>query len=146
VWTPGEGEEAPESLDGVFWASPDGENLSLLIVMGIRKDRPGLAVVPLPTLPLLAASPWASLEVREEGADFESSLPGAELEGLYTVASGAEALKLLMRIFWYLDLFPGCVEEREAPGGVGEGEGPPDPSTGPTPSALPYRRVVRGEP
>lgn len=146
VWTSGEGEEAPESLDGIFWASPDGDNLDLLIVMGMRKDRPGLAVVPLPTLPLLAASPWASMEVREEGPDFESSLPGAELEGLFTVASGAEALKLLMRIFWYLDLFPGSVEEREAPEGVGEAESPPDPPIGPTPSTLPYRRVVRGEP
>jgi hypothetical protein len=138
-WTVGDEDEPPESLDGLFWSSSDGENVTLLIVMGIRKDRPGLAVVPLPTLPLTAAAPWASMAARVQGEDFESSLPGAELEGLYSVASGAEALKLAMRIFWYLDSFPGSV----ADGGGGEGEA--GDLEGPQPSALPYRRVILAE-
>lgn len=135
-WTAGEEGDAPESLDGVFWSAPDGESVTLLVVMGIRKDRPGLAVVPLPTLPLSAAAPWVAMAVRPDGDDFHSSLPGAELEGLYSLASGAEAVKLAMRIFWYLDVFPGRVTAGEGPRGEGEGD--------PTPSQLPYRRIVTG--
>jgi hypothetical protein len=140
IWTVGGEDEPPESLDGIFWSAPEGDDISLLIVMGIRKDRPGLAVVPLPMLPLTAASPWVSMSARPDGEDFQSSLPGAELEGLYSVASGAEALKLAMRIFWYLDSVPGSLSD-----GVGDGEGGEGGSAeGPKASALPYRRVVVG--
>ena len=138
VWTAGGEGEAPESLDGIFWSAPDGGNVTLLLVMGIRKDRPGLAVVPLPTLPLGAAASWASMTIRPDGDDFRSALPGAELEGLYSVEAGAEIVKLAMRIFWYLDVFPG----RVADGGEGT---PQSLDQGPRPSRLPYRRVVLGE-
>jgi hypothetical protein len=160
VWALNEAGELPESLDGIFWAAPDGENVTLLIVMGIRKDRPGLAVVPLPTLPLGAAAHWASMAARPEGEDFSSSLPGAELEGLYAIEAGGEAVKLAMRVFWYLDVFPGrvtdggVVQESERSGGGGgdrpgapaaeptEVEAGPGIEPGPRPSRLPYRRVV----
>jgi hypothetical protein len=163
VWALSAAGEPPESLDGIFWAAPDGENVTLLIVMGIRKDRPGLAVVPLPTLPLGAAAHWASMAARPEGEDFSSSLPGAELEGLYAIEAGGEAVKLAMRVFWYLDVFPGRVAEGvvleafEASGegdGRGQGEAPveataapdaPGGDAGPRPSRLPYRRVVLEE-
>jgi len=135
-WTAGEGEDAPESLDGIFWSAPDGESVTLLVVMGIRKDRTGLAVVPLPTLPLSAASPWAAMTVRPDGDDFHSSLPGAELEGLYSLGSGAEAVKLAMRIFWYLDVFPGRLSEGKGPDAEGEGDPPP--------TQLPHRRITSG--
>jgi hypothetical protein len=132
-----EGEDAtPESLDGFFWSAVDGEMLSLLVVMGIRKDRPGLSVIPLPALPLSAAGEWAAMKVRPEGKDFQSSLPGAELENLYALEAGAEAMKLAMRIFWYLDVFPGSVAEGvKGP----EGEG------GPQASRLGFRRIVLRE-
>lgn len=163
VWVPGMEGEAPESLDGIFWSAPDGENVTLLLVMGIRKERPGLAVVPLPTLPLAAAASWATMTVRPEGEDFSSSLPGAELEGLYEIQAGGEAVKLIMRTFWYLDVFPGRISEGAAPGeaggldsemgrgggavgieSAGTEDGPGGPR-GPRPSRLPYRRVVVGE-
>ncbi|MGW8268791.1 MAG: hypothetical protein ACWGSQ_20665, partial [Longimicrobiales bacterium] len=163
VWAPSATEEQPESLDGIFWAAPDGENVTLLIVMGIRRDRPGLAVVPLPTLPLGAAAHWASMTARPEGEDFSSSLPGAELEGLYAIQAGGEAVKLAMRVFWYLDVFPGRVAagvvHEEAPQPA-EGEGgsqgeirarepgvgtDPGVASGPRPSRLPYRRVILQE-
>ena len=131
--------EAPESLDGIFWAAPAGENLTILVVMGIRKDRPGLAVVPLPTLPLAAATPWASMPVRPEGVDFSTDLPGAELEGLYAIEAGGEAVKLAMRIFWYLDVFPGRVGDESRPSV--DPSPAPEPH-GPQPSELPYRRVI----
>jgi len=132
-WVPGGEGTPPESLDGFFWSAIDGERLSLLVVMGIRKDRPGLAVVPLPTLPLSAAGEWAAMQVRPEGADFGSSLPGAELENLYALEAGAEAVKLAMRVFWYLDVFPGS---------VAEGTGGPEENDGPRPSGLDCRRIV----
>ena len=132
-WVPGQGEEPAESLDGFFWSNPDGENLSVLIAMGIRKDRPGLSVIPLPSLPLASAADWASLQVRPTGKDFHSSLPGAELESLYSVEAGAEAIKLVMRVFWYLDVFPGSL----VAGGTAPAEG-----DGPQPSRLDSRRIV----
>jgi len=151
-WIPGGEGIPPESVDGLFWSAPTGESLSLLVVLGIRRDRPGLSVVPLPALPLSAAGAWASLQVRPQGADFQSSLPGAELEHLYAVQAGAEAVKLAMRVFWYLDTHPGCVE---GPGAARERGGPEvdgalspgvaaDSREGPRPSALDYRRIVMG--
>ncbi len=136
VWAPGGEGSPPESLDGFFWSAPDGESLSLMVVMGMRKDRPGLAVVPLPPLPFASAGEWASMQVRPEGNDFSSSLPGAELERLYAMEAGAEALKLAMRVFWYMEAFPGSVADPGTPG-VEE--------DGPRPTRLPYRRIVLGE-
>ncbi len=134
-WVPGGDGTPPESLDGFFWSMPDGENLALLIAMGIRKDRPGLSVVPLPALPLSAAGEWVSMDVRPGGNDFQSSLPGAELESLYALEAGAEAVKLAMRVFWYLDVFA-------AP--VADGAQSPEEEDGPQPSRLFCRRIVMG--
>jgi len=134
-WVPGSEDTPPESLDGFFWAAPDPGQVSLLVALGLRKDRPGLSVVPLPVLPLSAAGAWASLQVRPHGKDFESSLPGAELEHLYAMEAGAEAVKLAMRVFWYLDTYPGSVERGEK-GGAGVA------AQGPLPSALDHRRIV----
>jgi hypothetical protein len=143
-WTAGGEEEPPESLDGFFWSSVDEENVTLLIAMGLRKDRPGFGVVPLPTIPVSAAGEWAGMPVREQGKDFQSFLPGAELEGLYSLEAGAEALKLAMLLFWYLDSFPGCVAEGAAVRGAEGSEGSEE-SEGPEPSALDYRRIVLKE-
>jgi len=151
-WVPGSGPDGvAESVDGLFWSAPGGENLSLLLAMGIRKDRPGLSVVPLPTLPLATAGPWVSMKVREDGPDFSSSLPGSELEQLYALHAGAEALKLAMRVFWYLDTFAGSVAQGE-PGPESsepsagsrpeQGEDEGRPAGVPKPSLLPYRRIV----
>jgi hypothetical protein len=139
-WTVGGEDGHPESLDGVFWSSPGEENVTLLIAMGLRKDRPGFSVVPLPTLPILAAGQWATMPVRAQGKDFQSSLPGAELENLYSLEAGAEALKLAMLLFWYLDVYPGCVADG-VPGPAGGGPAPTE-AAGPEPSGLDYRRIV----
>ncbi len=138
-WLAGAEDAPPESLDGFFWSAPDGENLSLLVALGMRRERPGLSVIPLPGLPLPAAGEWASVNVRPDGRDFESSLPGAELENLYEVRAGAEAVKLIMRVFWYLDTFPGSVEGGKRMDDKGRGEGG---EKGPRPSVLPYERIV----
>ncbi len=73
------------------------------------------------------------MQVRPEGKDFQSSLPGAELENLYALEAGAEAVKLAMRVFWYLDVFPASVAE-----GIRE----PGEGNGPQPSHLDSRRIV----
>jgi hypothetical protein len=64
--------------------------------------------------------------------DFSSNLPGAEIEGLYSLEAGAEALKLAMRVFWYVDSRPGGLSWADPSGADAD----------PEPSALPYRRVM----
>jgi len=84
---------------------------------------------------MASAGEWVAMEVRPTGRDFQSNLPGADLENLYALEAGAEAVKLAMRVFWYLDAFPGSVAG-DRPTQVGE-EGPP-------PSELDSRRIVLG--
>ena len=136
LWARSSEELPPESLDGFFWTSTEGDQISVLAVMGIRGDRPGLSIIPLPTLPLIAVGEWAHMAVRESGEDFSSSLPGAELEGLYSIEAAGELVKLVGRFLWYLDSFPGTVTGGEP--GAADG-------VGPHPSSLEYRRVIREE-
>jgi hypothetical protein len=136
-WVSGDAENPAESLDGFFWAAPDGESLSLLVAMGMRRDRPGLSVVPLPTLPLTSAAEWIRMKVRPEGRDFASSLPGADLDRLYALEAGAEAVKLAMEVFWYMDVFPGAVAA-----GASRSEEVVAEGQGPRPSGLAARRVA----
>lgn len=121
----------PESVDGFSWVVSEPGALHLLLALGLRDDRPGFSIVPLPAVPLEEAGTWAREEAREEGPDFESSLPGGELERLYSLETTGEVLKLTARTFWYLDTCPeaACPEE------------PTEPGPEPRPSALPYRRV-----
>lgn len=129
VWTdPGEG-EVPESVDGFFWSAPPGRGeLSVLLAAGMRADREGLSVLPLLPAPLADARRWSEALGREEGGDFESRMPGSELEGLYQVRTAGEVLKLVARTLAWLSVCPG--EEQNPPL---EGHPPP--------TRLPYRRV-----
>ena len=146
----------PEPVDGLFWSAPDGERIAVLVAAGMRDDRPGLSVVPLPGLPLEDAGTWLDAEIRPGGADFESTLPGGEMERLYSLEATGEVLKLLARLFRYLERFPEAVREEEpaipegaraAEAEAGEGGGPdPDESAAgepaaPRASALEYRRI-----
>lgn len=144
-------EGPPEPVDGFFWSAPDGEHLSVLVAAGIRDDRPGLSVVPLPTVPLGEAGAWLDAEIREGGRDFESTLPGGELERLYSLEAAGEVLKLVARLFRYLERFPDAARDEAAAGESGpegpapeggeDAAGPPrEPS--PAPSRLPYRRIT----
>ena len=103
VWVRSEEEAMPESLDGLFWVRRSQEHLELLLVLGMRGERPGLSVVALSDLPLSEACDWSGLPAREEGGDFSSSIPGSELEGLYELRSAGEALKLAARVLWRLE-------------------------------------------
>jgi hypothetical protein len=122
--TPG---EPPQSVDGFFW-NLDDDFLRVLMALGLRPDQ-GLLVVPLPEAPWADRDAWVDADMREGGADFTSSLPGAELDGLYSLESAGEVLKFLVRVFIQI----GRVE--------GEEESPPSDATTPLPSSLPYFRV-----
>jgi hypothetical protein len=129
-----------EPVDGIFWARSAGETLSLLVALGVRGDRPGISVVSLPPVPLADARTWLTASAREGDEDFRTTLPGGELDGLYSIVTLGEALKLTARALAYVHTVPGSLgdEERsppaeEVPGGQGGG--------GPIRSQLPFRRV-----
>jgi hypothetical protein len=104
----------PEPADGFFWAlhtaspgqdGPDGgaaggepagasgQLLHLLMVLGVRWDRPGFSIVTASGL--TGGEPhWADLDARPGGVDFHTTLPGGELDRLYSVETTAELLKL----------------------------------------------------
>jgi hypothetical protein len=161
-WAHSEDESPPEPLDGFFWTrTPDG-TLTLLAAMGMREDRPGLGVIPLPPLPMEEVGEWISERARDPewdagdagdergadgetdsageaaGADFRSLLPGGEIDRLYSVVTAGEIVKLAALVLWYLEAFGDAVgpEERTArdPG-----------SDGPLASALTFRRVRLGD-
>ena len=117
----------PESVDGFFWVGDDTGVMHLALVAGMRGDRPGYAVVPVPPQPLDALPGWVSGPVREDGADFESALPGAELDDLLGIRTPAEVFRLAALVFGRM------VRERPvvcAPRQT-------DSTTGPRPSTLP---------
>ncbi|TVP76023.1 MAG: hypothetical protein EA352_06645 [Gemmatimonadales bacterium] len=122
-WTRPDPEGPAEALDGIFWvrtggaASGGGDNLSLLLVAGMRRDRDGFSVVPLPPVPMADAPTWLEMTAREEGPDFESTLPGGELERLYSLETTGEVLKLVARALGYMATVPGAVTDPVSSGG-----------------------------
>ncbi|MFW5951550.1 MAG: hypothetical protein ACOCVZ_05485 [Gemmatimonadota bacterium] len=106
VWAAPAANQRPEPADGFFWMleEPDGEpaRLHVLLALGVRPDRPGFSIVT--TTGVLDDEPhWANARGRPEGGDFETTLPGGELDGLYSIETAAELLKLVSRAFWELD-------------------------------------------
>lgn len=105
----------PEPVDGFFvtfaadrdaLGVPFGD-VQVLMVLGIRRDRPGFSVIPFdtevgPGIP----PPWEGEPGRDDGPDFASALPGGDMAGLYSILTTAEALKLVARILWYVDTHP----------------------------------------
>ena len=125
--------DAPaEPVDGFFWTLSGSGVLQVLLAVGMRDDRPGLAVVPVPEAPWADAPKWVEGQVRESGPDFESTLPGGELDELYSFEIAGEALKFVARFLSYLASSPQAVVDQE-PGSAG-----PD---GPRPSIHPFARV-----
>jgi len=131
LWTEEGRSGGPESVDGFFWTAPPGRGeLSVLLAAGIRTDRPGLSIVALPPAPLHDAPEWTAVVARHDGRDFESAMPGSELEGLYQVRTSGEVIKLVARTLARLCERPGRDEQ------------PPETAGPPAPTRLPYRRVA----
>jgi hypothetical protein len=104
IWAAPAPGERPEPADGFFWSfHPEAEGprtLHLLMALGLRADRPGFSVV------TAAGSPdphWADVDARPGVTDFATTLPGGELDRLYSVETTAELLKLASRCFRALD-------------------------------------------
>ncbi|MDP2957219.1 MAG: hypothetical protein Q8N53_12420 [Longimicrobiales bacterium] len=125
-----------EAVDGFFWALSGAGLLRVLIAAGMREGRPGLSVVPLPEAPLAEAREWMAAAAREDGADFATTLPGGELDGLYSLTTAGEGLKLVARVFAWLDGHSG-----EATAGE-----PGPPGAAPRPSRMAFRRITLEEP
>lgn len=116
-------DSTPEPIDGFFVTAADvrdafdnpSRRLEILLVLGLRRNRAGFSVIPFDTEtgPGIAAA-WAESSGRDEGADFSSVLPGGEMAGLYSVLTVGEVLKLLGRVFWYLDSYPEDVHTEDA--------------------------------
>ncbi len=97
----------PEPVDGLFWmlARPDdgrAVRLHILLTLGVRSDRAGFSVIPA-TGVLDDERHWAEVQGRADGTDFETNLPGGEMDDLYSIETAAEALKLASLAFWELD-------------------------------------------
>jgi hypothetical protein len=138
VWSHPDPEGPAEDLDGFFWTRSAGDSLSLMAALGLRTDRPGLSVMPLPPVPLADAGTWPRSRAREEEPDFRTTLPGGELDELYSVVTAGEALKLVSRAFAYLNAHPEVLAPQEQAPRPDEVE---DAPRGSRPSFLPFRRV-----
>src|SRR5690606_40449472 len=148
VWSRVAESATPEPVDGLFWTMvgaddpelPPYPRLDLLLVLGLRPDRPGFSVVDVGVELGEPSGHWADAEARPGGGDFENILPGGELSGLYAWITPAEVLKAFSRVAWYAAMQPDAAREDRA----GEGEGPASPHEFP-PSALPYIRLGLAE-
>lgn len=131
-------DEVPESVDGLFWTLTSDDTLHTLLVTGVRPDRPGVGVIPVPEAPIADAPSWLRASVRhpDQGADFESAIPGADIDGLYGIRSAGEPLKLLARVFAAIADEPERMELREPAGAASDAAEPPEP--GPPPSDIAY--------
>lgn len=128
VWVEEPGAARPESVDGFFWSATGRDAFHAAAVTGMHPGRPGYGFVPVPPQPLDSLSDWTASPAREDGPDFATDLPGAEIDGLLGIRTPAEVFKLLAFAL-----------ERWAQRGP---ETEPDPEarpSGPTaPSQLPY--------
>jgi hypothetical protein len=131
--------DVPEPVDGIFWAVVGEEDpkvppygrLDLLLVLGVRRDRPGFSVAAVHEVwPASGDGHWGDARARTEGEDFANVLPGGDLDQLLALTTPLEALKLVSRTFW-------CVAEAAPPDAVLEIAASAEPDG--TASALPYR-------
>lgn len=87
----------PEPADGFFWTH-HAPALHLLMALGVRPDRPGFSVVTASGVTDTEPH-WADMHARPESRDFHTTLPGGELDRLYSVETTAELLKLASLCF-----------------------------------------------
>lgn len=127
-WSPAGEEGSAEPVDGFFWTQCAGRTLSLLVAMGIRRNRPGFSLTELPPAGMAGAGEWPCAQVREEGEDFAPVLPGGDLGRLHSILTLGEMLKLAARIFFasVSGEEPPLASDRTAVAGSGlEGSAPP---------------------
>jgi hypothetical protein len=151
LWARPDGEEGPaEAVDGIFWTQSARGALNLLAVTGIRGDRPGFSVLPVPPVPMGEVVDWMTRPAREEGEDFATTLPGGEMDRLYSLETAGEVVKLAARILAHAVTVEGAMGEEESPAPsaepITESKPESDPTAAPRPavrsaSRLPFRRI-----
>jgi hypothetical protein len=100
----------PEPVEGMFAAREadrPGAEANILVVLGLRSDRPGFSVADL------RLDPGQARQL-DEPAEFESDIPGAEQAGLYSLQRYSEAATTALRTLWYLDAYPASCEAMKA--------------------------------
>ena len=144
-WARPETDGPAEPLDGFFWTLAPAHRVHLMVASGMRADRPGFGVMPVPGIPGGDARRWAAGTVREQGDDFESTLPGGE--DLYSIETLGEVVKLAGRAFGQLE--QGLLQAGAPEGGAGAGSRMPrrdreaaGPDRAPVESTLPYRAIT----
>lgn len=139
----------PEPVDGFFATcvevtdafGREYQRLECLLVLGIRRRRAGLSLIPFKTEIIPGTPPgWTELSDRDGVPAFQSDLPGGELAGLYSVVTLHEALTLVGRALWYVDRHPGAISSHDASERLVE-----DRPGSPPLSRLPFYRVALGE-
>ncbi|MEX2583860.1 MAG: hypothetical protein WD766_11330 [Gemmatimonadota bacterium] len=131
-WSSISPETPPEPVDGFFVTTSDvsdplgepAQQIEILLVLGIRKSRAGFSVIPLLTETGRGIMEAWGAEGREDG-DFTTDLPGGDIDGLYSILTTGEVLKLVGRVFWYIDSFPEGLVEVPALENVDDDDGPP---------------------
>jgi hypothetical protein len=121
--------EAPfEPVDGFFLVVDDtlpapeaGAHLRAQLILGFRRDRPGVSLVSYRTdLDPHAAARYARAPWRESGPAFEGTIPGGERRGYKTLATTSELEALALRTLHYLDTHPLALVAEEGSGEEGE--------------------------
>ncbi len=147
-WARPEARGPAEALDGFFWVLTPAHRLHLMVASGMRSDRPGLGVMPVPEIPGEEASQWAAATVRERGDDFASTLPGGE--DLCSIETLGEVVKLAGRLFRQLEqgLLRAGAPMKGGEAGSGSSEGVAESgssSRAPLASTLPWRPITTAE-
>ncbi|MDE0358449.1 MAG: hypothetical protein OXN92_12070 [Gammaproteobacteria bacterium] len=147
-WARPEAGGPAEAIDGFFWVLTPAHRLHLMVASGMRADRPGLGVMPVPEIPGEEASRWAAANVRERGDDFGSTLPGGE--DLCSIETLGEVVKLAGRLFWQLEqglLHAGAPTKGDdtRSGAPEVGTDPRTSSRAPLASTLPWRLITTAE-
>jgi hypothetical protein len=133
--------DAPfEPVDGCFVVVDDtapapqsGAHLRALLVLGLRRERPGISLVAYRTdLDPHAAAAHAEHPWREDAPPFGNAIPGGERQALHAITTTSELQAIVLRILHYLDRHPGRLAARE-PAESGERT-----------SGLPYSEVRAG--
>jgi hypothetical protein len=109
LWARVAPDAAAEPADGFFWSAPSAgeaagaEQLDLLLVLGVRRGRPGVSLVDASLEGTPELQHWCDVDARPGGTDFENVLPGGELQGYHALTTHAEVLKLASLCFRILD-------------------------------------------
>jgi len=125
IWARVGPEQPYEPADGCFVAVRDGAagdataELRILLVLGLREERPGISLVSRVARfdPHAAAdrgrAPW-----RDGSAAFSNAIPGGERMGYLTIATMSELEALVLRALQYVDRHPERLEAEPAHEGV----------------------------